>query len=192
MALTFLPQGFVLVAWGLLMAAASVWLLWQLPRTATGLALGLIFAPMLLRVLSQGNVQPLLVAALAWGLTKRSGPILVALAASLKVVPILLAVIYVARREFVRAGIALGITLLLWLPAVAYGLEHYPTAVGGEAFPFGMSTFLIAAGCLVAVFVVPGPHRPLAASLAVTFASPRWIPYNPTYILISVRDRSGE
>ena len=187
-ALTFLPKEFVLVGWGVALAIASAWLLLLLPRTLTGLALALIFAPMLLRVVSQGNVQPLLVAVIAWGLMRRSGPAWVALAASLKLVPILFATIYVAQREYLRAGIAVAVTVLLWLPALAYGVESYPTAVGGDAFPFGGATFVIAAVAIIAVFIVPARHRTFAAGAAVLFASPRWIPYNPTYLFAAIRE----
>lgn len=186
-ALTFLPRDAVLLGWGIALAVASVWLVVQLPRNATGLALGLIFGPMLLRVVSQGNVQPLLVAAIALGLLHRSGPVWVGLAASLKLVPILFAAVYVARGEYRRAIAAGVVAVALWLPALAYGLEHYPSAVGGEAFPFGWSTFVIAGVAMAAVFVVPSRYRPLAAAVAVTFASPRWIPYNPTYLMAAAR-----
>jgi hypothetical protein len=185
-ALTFLPQGLVFAGWGVALTAASAWLLWQLPRNATGLVLALIFGPMLLRVVSQGNVQPLMVAALTWGLMRASGPLWVALGASLKIVPIVFAALYLVRREYARAAISLALTVVLWLPAVAYGLSDYPTSVGGEAFPFGWFTFLIAAAALAAVFVAPSRYRPLAAGLAVTFASPRWIPYNPTYLMVGL------
>ena len=181
--LTFLPRESVLIAWGVLMAAASLWLLWQLPRSVTGAVLALIFAPMLLRVVSQGNIQPLMVAGLAWGVMRRSGPVWVATAASIKMVPILFAALYLARREYERAALSAAITALLWLPVVAYGIEHYPTGMGGEAFPFGPATFAIAAAAVVAVFLAPGRYRIVAATIAVTFASPRWIPYNPTYLL---------
>src|SRR5688500_7607716 len=81
-AFTYLPQPLVFGLWGLALGGASVWLLLQIPRSAAGVLLGLIFAPILLRVISQGNVHPLMVAALVWGVHRRSGPIWVALTAS--------------------------------------------------------------------------------------------------------------
>lgn len=185
-ALTFLPRDAVLFAWGAVLATAAVWLLLQIPRSAAGLVLALIFAPMLLRVLSQGNVHVLMVAMLVWGISRRSGPFWIAVGASLKVVPILFAALYIARREYARAGLAVLMTLLLWSPALLVGLEDYPAAVGGEAFPFGWFTFVIAGCALAALVVVPVRYRALAASLAVTFASPRWIPYNPSYLFVGV------
>ena len=186
-ALTYLPQPLVIGLWVLTVGGASVWLLLQIPRSAAGILLGLLFAPMLLRVVSQGNVHPLMVAALVWGFQRRSGPIWVALAASLKLVPVLFAALYLVRREYRRAIWSVVLTALLWAPAAILGLANYPTAMGGEAFPFGWFTFLFA------IFVVPDRYRELVAGLAVTFASPRWIPYNPSYLLVGLpREPNGE
>jgi Glycosyltransferase family 87 len=188
-ALTLLPQPVVFVGWFVVLAAASAYLLAHLPRTWLGLALVLVFGPMLVRVLSQGNVHPVMVAWLAFGLNRRSGPIWIGLAASLKLVPILFALVYVARREWGRAALAVGVAVLLWLPALVYGVSAYPTAIGGESFPFGPVTWGIAAAAVVACFMAPARFRVFAAALAVTFASPRWIPYNPTYLLAAIRNR---
>jgi hypothetical protein len=187
--LALLPEGPVLVGWGVLMAAACIYLLWLMPRSWTGIALALLFGPMLLRVLSQGNVHPLMIAALAFGLPRRSGPMWIGLSASLKLVPILFALVYVANREYRRAGVAILLAVVLWLPAVAYGLDAYPLQVGGESFPFGPITFVVAGLAVIAVFAAPARFRVLAAAVAATFASPRWIPYNPTYLIISMRAR---
>ena len=186
-AFTFLPQEAVFVGWGALMAGACAYLLWQLPRNLLGLALALLFGAMLFRVLSQGNVQPLMVAGLAFGLQRRSGWAWVALAASLKLVPILFVLVYVAQRRWRRAALAMALTGLLWLPALAYGLGHYPMQVGGESFPFGPIVWVIAGASAVAVFLAPPRFRILAASLAVAFAGPRWIPYNPAYLLVATK-----
>ena len=182
--LTFLPRDLVMFGWAALLVLACVYLLYLLPRNATGAMLALLFAPMLFRVVSQGNAHPLMVAGLAFGLARSSGPIWIGLAASLKLVPILFAAVYVANRQYWRALIAVTATVILWLPALAYGIDSYPSAVGGESLPFGWFTFAIAAAALAAVFVVPARFRVLAASVAVTFASPRWIPYNPTYVMV--------
>ena len=181
--LTFLPRDLVMLGWAALLVGACAYLLYLLPRNATGVMLALLFAPMLFRVVSQGNAHPLMVAGLAFGMARSSGPIWIGLAASLKLVPLLFAAVYVANREYRRALLAAAVTVILWLPAVGYSLASYPTAVGGESFPIEWFTFVIAAGALAAVFLVPARFRALAASVAVTFASPRWIPYNATYVM---------
>lgn len=185
-ALTYLPQPFVFGLWVLALGGASVWLLLQIPRSPAGILLGLIFAPILLGVTSQGNVHPVMVAALVWGYQRRSGPIWVALTASLKLVPILFAALYLVRREYRRAAWTVVLTALLWVPALFLGLENYPTEMGGGAFPFGWLTFVAAAAVLAVIFLVPDRYRALVAGLAVTFASPRWIPYNPSYLLVGL------
>ena len=181
--LSHLPHGAVMAGWLALLATAAAYTIWLLPRSLAGALLAALFAPMLLRAISQGNVQPLLIAALAFGLTRRSGPLWIGIAASLKIVPLLLASVYVANRESRRAAVAAAVTAVLWLPALAYGVEQYPTAMGGSAFPFGLWTFVIAGGGLLAVFVAPRRYRLLAACVATAFASPRWIPYNPAYVM---------
>jgi hypothetical protein len=180
--LSYLTHDAVMAGWLLILASAAVYTLWLLPRSLGGALVTLVLAPMLFRAVSQGNVQPLLIALLAFGLTRRSGPIWIGVAASLKFVPLLLASVYAANREYRRAAIAVAVTVVLWLPALAYGLEHYPTTVGGESFPFGWSTYVIVGIALLVVFVGPARYRLLAACVAAAFASPRWIPYNPTYI----------
>jgi hypothetical protein len=72
------------------------------------------------------------------------------------------------------------------MPAVFLGLANYPTIMGGTAFPFGTLTFVLAAAVLLAIFLVPDRYRELVAGLAATFASPRWIPYNPSYLQVGV------
>ena len=77
-----------------------------------------------------GNVQPLLVLALLWGAPRRSGPIWVALAASLKLDPILLVVVYAGRGEWARAAWTLAITAALVLPMLAFDLSGYSRDIG--------------------------------------------------------------
>jgi hypothetical protein len=191
--LSYLPQELVFGLWVLLLGGASVWLLLQIPRTPAGILLGLIFAPMLLRVISQGNVHPLMLAVLVWGLRRRSGPIWIALAASLKLVPILFAALYLVRRQYRRALWSVVLTALLWIPAVFLGLANYSVELGGLAFPFGPFTFVLALGALAAIFLVPDRYRELVVGLAATFASPRWIPYNPSYLVVGLpRDREDK
>jgi hypothetical protein len=184
--LTYIPQELVFGLWVLALGGASVWLLLQIPRTPAGILLGLIFAPMLLRVVSQGNVHPIMLAAIVWGLHRRTGPIWIALAASLKLVPIIFAALYLVRRQYRRALWSVVLSALLWMPAVFLGLANYPTIMTGTAFPFGTLTFALAGAVLLAIFLVPDRYREVVAGLAATFASPRWIPYNPSYLQVGV------
>ena len=72
-------------------------------------------------------MQPLLVLGLMWGVERRSGPLWIALGASLKGVPLLLALVYAGRGEWRRAAMALGLTAVLVAPALLFDLSHYST-----------------------------------------------------------------
>jgi hypothetical protein len=74
---------------------------------------------------ASGNVQPLLVAVLVHGVATRTGPIWIGVAASLKIFPLFYALVYVGRREWMRALVAACVAGLLWLPVFAYDLRHF-------------------------------------------------------------------
>jgi uncharacterized membrane protein (DUF485 family) len=99
--LTYLPRQLAELLWCGLLAASSIVVLAALVtlRTAAAVALAVLLLPMFFSLVQVGNVQPLLVATLAFGISRRSGPIWIALAASIKAAPILYTLIYAARRE---------------------------------------------------------------------------------------------
>ena len=76
--LTYLPRTLVEVAWTGVLGAASVAILVGLLRlrSAAAIALALILTPWLLSLVQVGNIQPLVVAALAFGMSRRSRPAL--------------------------------------------------------------------------------------------------------------------
>ena len=49
--------------------------------------------------------------------------------------------------------------------------------------------YLIGAAALLMLFLTPARYRALAAAVAVTFANPRWIPYNPSYLVVGSLDQ---
>lgn len=122
--LTYLPESVVMVLWGAVLVAAAAWLIWP-ARSPAAICLALLCFPDLLRVTSTGNVQPLLLALCAFGLTSRWGPLLIGLAASLKGWPLLFAGVW--WRTPGRIALAAGVTSLLVAPALAYDLAGYPT-----------------------------------------------------------------
>jgi hypothetical protein len=128
--LTYLPTGLVMALWGVLLVAAAAWLIWPDWRSPASVALSLLVLPDLLRVTSTGNVQGLMLAALALGLRSRWGPLVIGLAASLKLFPLVFAGVYLWRREWRRLALAVGVTALLWLPALAFDLSLYPGRAG--------------------------------------------------------------
>jgi hypothetical protein len=130
--LTFLPQAAVELAWGGLLAAASAWVLVGLLRlrSAAAMALALVITPWLLSLVQVGNIQPLVVAMLAYGVSRASGPVWVGIAASLKAVPALWALVFVARRQWGRVLLAAAVTLVLLSPLLLYDLDGYMTDPG--------------------------------------------------------------
>ncbi len=130
--LTYLPRTAVELAWGGVLAAASVWVLVGLARlrSPAAWALALVITPWLLSLVQVGNIQPLVVAMLAFGVSRASGPLWVGIAASLKAVPALWALVYVARRQWGRVALAAAVTLLLLAPLLLYELDGYKTDPG--------------------------------------------------------------
>jgi hypothetical protein len=154
---------------------------------ASGLIAGLT-AALLLPAAASGNVQPLLLAALLFGLERRSGPLWIALAASLKAAPILLAAVYLGRREWTRAILALGLTALLTLPMLLFDLSHYPTDTAAATGPLPFWLLLVAAAGASAASIALARTRYawLAAAAAVLLAIPRWSYYQPSFLILGL------
>lgn len=146
--LTYLPHGLVMALWGAALVAAAGYLIWP-SRSWASVALSLLLLPDLLRVTSTGNVQGLMLAGIAIALRSRWGPLVIAAAASLKVFPLLFAGVYLARREWAKLGLTIGLTALLWLPALAFDLSAYPQRAG-----------LMTPGTLAILLVVAKMLRP--------------------------------
>jgi hypothetical protein len=82
--LTFLPRDLVTVAWvGLMGLAAIASTLPLIRHGLAGTAAFALFAPLQIQGAIFGNVQPLLVLMLLWGVERRSGPLWIAVGASL-------------------------------------------------------------------------------------------------------------
>lgn len=73
---------------------------------------------------------------LVWGVERRSGPLWIAIGASLKAVSLLLALVYAGLGEWRRAGLALLLTAVMVAPAFLYDLSGlFATARWGEHEP---------------------------------------------------------
>lgn len=185
--LTWLPYESVAVGWSTVLVAASILTVFPLVRrpTQARLALAALLFPLLFAVSAGGNVQPLLVLALARGFQRRAGPLWVGVAASLKITPILLALAYVAQGAWWRAAASVGIFAALIAPGLAMGLF---TARPSELFAlglFGVSLPLYALSVLGAaalVFRVSVRYAPLAAAVAAVLALPRLFAYDATLL----------
>lgn len=182
--LTWLPQEVAYLVWrGILLAgamAAGVPLLRT--RTAAGFVLALLMVGLLASNNQAANVTPLIVGALAVALPTRAGPVVLGLAGSLKIFPLLVVAGYVAERRWRDVAVTLGVAAILWLHVLAFGFGDYPTEWGGVSF-YRLAPVLWPA---VAVLVLGGlgwlvlrrsPWSWLVAGSAIPIVVPRvWIP----------------
>jgi hypothetical protein len=193
--LTYLPKPLVQAGWSLVLVASVVVALVPLARVRTVAAVCLLFllGGLLIRTASTGNVHALLIAMLVWGTRRHSGPVWIGVAASLKIAPILYALVFLGRRQWGRVVVAVVVAGVLWLPAVLYGLSDYP--VGGSelsivtvAGPF-VWVALVAMLVVAALILARTRYAWLSASCAVIAAVPRVDLYALTYLLVGQPDR---
>jgi len=192
--LTFLPREAVTTVWvGLMIAAAILSTVPLVRHGLAGTAAFSLFAPIQLQAAVFGNVQPALVLMLLWGAERRSGPLWIALGASLKAVPLLLALVYAGRGEWGRAGLAALLTAVLVAPALLFDLSDYSTQAGP-----GQMSLTSVAGQLylaVAILLVGGTFAAararsrsvwLAGALAMMATLPRLLTYEIGFLLVGL------
>ncbi|HET6381255.1 MAG TPA: glycosyltransferase 87 family protein [candidate division Zixibacteria bacterium] len=182
--LTYLPQESAYLVWRALLAAGAVAAVLPILRrlTPAGLVLTLLIFSLLVSNLPAANVTALLVGALAVSLRTRAGPVVLGLAGSLKIFPLLLVFGYVAERRWRDAVVAVGVAAILWAHLLAFRLENYPTEFGGVGL-YRLAAWLWPVVAVAAVVVIGGlAHRRsrwtwLAAGAAIPLAVPRiWLP----------------
>jgi hypothetical protein len=192
--LTMLPKGVVQVGWSALLVAACLWAL--VPqvqqRTVASVCLAALLGGLLVRTASTGNVHALLIAMLVHGVPRRSAPIWIGVAASLKLAPIAYGLVYLGRREWRKAALALAVTAVLVAPALLYDLSGYPTDPG-ESFSLlplagPLPWAVVAALCVLGAVALARTRWAWgAASVAVLSLIPRLDPYGLTYLLVGLK-----
>ena len=201
--LSYLPRELVTAAWGAVLGGASIALLAGLAqlRRPAAWALALIVTPWLLSLVQVGNIQPLVVASLAFGLTRRSGPLWIGIAASLKAAPILWALPYLAHRDWRRIAVSVAITALLVAPMLLTDLTGYTTDPGASyslyyyVSPLAWALAAIAS-TLVALYLAwrRSPYVWVATAVAVMLIPPRTHVTYATFLVVGmlggVRDRA--
>jgi hypothetical protein len=197
--LTTIPRGIVDVAWVVVLLAASAWSIVPLmaERRPAGVAVAALCGGLLVWTTSRGNVHPLVIAALVHGAPRRSGPLWVALAASLKAVPILYVVTYAAQRQWWKVATTLILTALLVAPMPLLGWNPGRTPAGasmGIYFQLGPLAWLVTAVVAVVAGAAVAFLRPryawIATSAVAIMALPRLIFYDFTYVLVGTLPRS--
>ena len=190
--LTYLPREAVTAAWvGLMLAAAALSTLPLLRRGPPGWAAFALFAPLQLQGAVFGNVQPLLVLMLMVGVERRAGPLWVAIGASLKAVPLVLALVYAGRGEWRRALLAALLTAVLVMPALLFDLQGYSTDPGPNQLSLaGISWLLylpvVATAVAVTWLLARTRYGWLAGSTAMVVSLPRLLDYQIGFVLVGL------
>ena len=189
--LTYLPLELVQVGWSIILIGASAMALVPLVRQF-GTAVypfAMLMAFLLANLVAEGNVQPLLLAALIWTLERRSGPIAVGVAASLKITPILFALVYASRGEWRGAFLAGAVAAVLVAPTLLFELPETATATGGTGLfttaPVLWGVMLVAA-LAVTWWLARGRFGWLAAATATVLALPRLLIFDVTNLLAAL------
>jgi hypothetical protein len=203
--LTYLPQTVVEWAWAAVLAVASVAILVGLARLgrSAAWALALIITPWLLSLVQVGNIQPLVVAMLAYGISRRTGPFWIGIAASLKGVPLVFGLVYLARREWLRLIASFAVTAILLAPTLLFDLSGYTTDPGRSFslyYYISPTAWFVAAAASASVALVlavrRSPYVWVAAAVAVMLLSPRTHVTYATFLVIGLlggqRDRIDE
>ena len=193
-ALSLLPHGLIESIWAVLMAACGVVAVVPMFR-AYGLAalpFGGFMLGWLVAIGLNGNVQPAMIALLAWGVERRWGPVAIAVCASLKAVPILYAVVYAGRGEWRKVAVTVGLTALLVAPMLLFDIPAV-SMMAGETFSlFSTSPILwagVAASALGVAFQAARTRYAWAAAGAtVLLALPRAYLYDLTFLLPGIAD----
>ena len=163
-------------------------------RSAAGLTMALFTVALLLPTAATGNVQPLLVATLLYGVERASGPFWIAAAASLKAMPIILVAVYVGRGEWRRAAATVTLTVALVAPMLLFDISHYPMSAGAAIGPLNEAVMYAAAliAAAVALVVARGRFGWLAGSVATVLAAPRWSYYTPSFLIVGFAGLTAE
>ena len=184
--ITVLPRELANVTWSLILLVASAAAVWPLARRRAWIGVA-FFLPILIGISAGGNVHALLIALLVLGVERRSGPVWIGLAASLKLFPILFALTYLGRRQWWRAAATGAVAALLLSPYLLHDLSNYVTTAGGAAllwdWPVVYAAAVIASGG-AALVLARSRYAWLASSAAVVLALPRSFLYDMTWIMV--------
>lgn len=188
---TGVPVEAVRLGWSIVLAVASAAALAPLvlEHGLRAFPLVALMGFLLTNLVAEGNVQPILLAGLVWTLDRPGGPIAIGIAASLKITPILLALVYVGRGQWVRAALAGAVTAALVAPTFLFELPPTATATGGTGL-FTSAPVLWGVMVFAAVGATLRVARQrlgwLAAATATILALPRLLVFDVTNLLAAL------
>jgi hypothetical protein len=184
--------------WSGILIVSSVAAAWPLlsHRRLVVTVTGLFAAAWLLGGAKYGNVEPLMIALLVWGVPRRWGPVAVGIAASLKIAPILLVLVWVGRREWGKVALGLGVAALLLAPMLLYDLSSYPieaTALISVRRAFGDVAWIALVAVLGVAAILASRTRFAwaVADLAVLSAYPQLPLYRLGILLVGTQPHHG-
>ena len=186
--ITYLPRMLVGIGWSAALLACSALAIRPLVERRAWFAVA-FFLPILIGISATGNAHALVIGMLVWGVERRSGPLWIGAAASLKIVPLALVITYLGRRQWKRAAATIIITGLLAAPALLYDLSAYVTDAGDAALLWRWpAIYAVAVGGLAIASLIWARSRFawLASSLTATLAIPRFFLYDVTFLMVAV------
>lgn len=189
--LTLLPRTVVDVMWSSLLVVAAFASVGPLLRHGRrpAVPLALLMWGILFGMAAIGNVHGLMIVALVWGVERRSGPLWIALSASLKGVPLLYVLVYAGRGEWGRVAWTMGLTAVLVLPMFLFERPELASEFGVSNSLWSISPWLYLtvapvaiAVCLWAAFRVTRYAWPAIGAMA-NLLLPRLFIYDVTFLL---------
>jgi hypothetical protein len=193
--LTLAPKQLVTAAWvvGMLVASGAAIAPAVRARSAAAAVIALLMIPILLDAAWRGNVEPLLVAALAWGIGGRWEAPAIAFAAATKLTPIAFLAIPLARRDV--AGVALAVAMMgaLLVPTFIFDLSEYPLTTSGTMSLWVLGPVWWALGAALTVAWLglavwrQSKYTLLIAAVVSLAASPRVNLFNLPRLLVGAR-----
>jgi hypothetical protein len=187
---TYLPVQLAGALWSAVLLGASAAALVPLVRMRAWLLVA-FFGPILVGISAVGNVHALMLAPLMWTINRRSGPVWVAISASLKIFPLLLALVYAGRGQWRRFAVSVLLTGVLWAPALLYDLSDYAVRAGEAAALYNQPVlYVLVGGAAVGVTLAlaMGRYGWLSAATAVVVALPRIFVYDVSYLMLGLAD----
>jgi hypothetical protein len=155
-------------------------------RTRRGWPVNVLLIGCLLGSVSDGNVQPLLVASLVWARDRWTAPAWIAIATSIKGVPAAFALVYLGRREWARFALFAVVAGLALAPMLAFDLSAYPTEAGSRTILWGSPLYVpaVAAGAVATIALARSRYAWLAAATLAVVAMPRFWLYDLSWLLV--------
>lgn len=186
-----LPDLAVDIAWVTILLAASAWATVAIigPERER-IVLALMFAPALVGISLHGNVQPVIVVTIMYGLTTRWGWIAVGLAGSLKVVPLAFVAIFIMRRQWWSAIGAVLLAAAMWAPIASFAVDPVTWSAGSERVlpePIWLATAAAAALVTLTLAWRQSELTTIAAPVAAILGLPRLFLYELTVLMIPAR-----